>query len=490
MGQTVCYNITDMTSRILEPESERLEFKTANRGKLPENIWTSVSAFSNADGGKILLGVQGDGAEVGLSNDDLDSLQRDFISLCNTGFNHKVIPTISIEGGHIAIIIDPLPAIMRPLYSKRRGVKDGTYIRVGSANIKATDEDIMRFAVAAQGGAETFTYEVDYHEFLDDRKIKEYIDLLNSRNNNVYQRFSEEEILQKQKVVIDGKVTLFGLLAFGNKLALKEVVAPTMNIAVTQYPDVDKVVGDASLTYTDSREFDGCVIDQFESAFSLIKSKLPVRGMIGSDGKRQDYLVIPEIAIREALANAIVHRDYATNSSRIQVDIYANRIEIINPGRSLMPIDELESTQSVTRNPLVMNFFKENGYTEQKARGIRTIKQTIREAGLQAPMFENISGQSFKATLFTSAFISADDKEWLKRFGEYNLKDRQLNCLVYLRHHNEDGINNRTYRELNGMSSVGDDKMANRELVGMVGMKILKADGTRRYRKYYLYSAE
>lgn len=94
-------------------------------------------------------------------------------------------------------------------------------------------------------------------------------------------------------------------------MALKEVVAPTMNIAVTQYPDIDKVVGDASLTYTDSREFDGCVIDQFESAFSFIKSKLPVRGMIGPDGKRQDYLVIPEIAIREALANAIVHRDYS-----------------------------------------------------------------------------------------------------------------------------------------------------------------------------------
>ena len=479
-----------MANRIIDPESERLEFKSANHGQLPENAWMSISAFSNTDGGKILFGVKDDGEETGLSSKELDSLQKNFVSLCNTGFNHKIVPIISIEENHVAVIIDPLPAIMRPLYSKRRGVKDGTYIRVGSANIKATDEDIMRFAVAAQGGAETFTYEVDYHEVLDDRKIKEYIDLLNSRNNNVYQRFSEEEILQKQKVVVDGKVTLFGLLAFGNKLALKEVVAPTMNIAVTQYPDIDKVVGDASLTYTDSREFDGCVIDQFESAFSFIKSKLPVRGMIGPDGKRQDYLVIPEIAIREALANAIVHRDYATNSSRIQVDIYANRIEIINPGRSLMPIDELESTQSVTRNPLVMNFFKENGYTEQKARGIRTIKQTIREAGLQAPMFENISGQSFKATLFTSAFISADDKEWLKRFWEYNLKDRQLNCLVYLRHHNEDGINNSTYRELNGMNSVGDDKMANRELVGMVSMKILKADGIGRYRKYYLYSAE
>lgn len=478
-----------MTTAISEPESERLEFKSATHGKLPENAWMTVSAFSNTDGGRILLGVNDNGNEVGLSVKELDTLQKDFVSLCSTGFNHKIIPVVSVEDNHISAIIDPLPAIMRPLYSKKRGVEHGTYIRVGSANVKATSEDIMRFSAAAQGGAETFTYDVDYHEVLDERKIRDYIDLLNSRNNNVYQRFSEEEILKKQKAIIDGKVSLFGLLAFGNGMSLKEVVAPTMNIAVTQYPEADKVVGDASLTYTDSREFDGCVIDQFEHAFSFIKSKLPVRGMIGPDGKRQDYLVIPEIAIREALANAIVHRDYATSSSRIQVDIYANRIEIINPGRSLMPIDELETTQSITRNPLTMNFFKENGYTEQKARGIRTIKQTIREAGLQAPVFENISGQSFKATLFTSAFISAEDKEWLKQFGNYGLKDRQLNCLVYLKHHNDDGINNSTYRELNGMNSVGDDKMANRELVGMVKLGILKSGGIGRYRKYYLKTA-
>ncbi len=475
-----------MVNIISEPESERLEFKSAAYGKLPENVWTSVGAFSNTDGGKILLGVNDSGEEVGLSAKELDTLQKDFVSLCNTGFNHKIIPVVSVEDNHISAIIDPLPAIMRPLYSKKRGVEHGTYIRVGSVNVKATSEDIMRFTVAAQGGAETFTYGIDYREVLDKHKIMDYINLLNSRNNNVYQHFSEEEILKKQKVIIGDKVSLFGLLAFGSGMSLKEVVAPTMNIAVTQYPEADKVVGDASLTYTDSREFDGCVIDQFEHAFSFIKSKLPVRGMIGSDGRRQDYLVIPEIAIREALANAIVHRDYATSSSRIQVDIYANRIEIINPGRSLMPIDELETTQSITRNPLTMNFFKENGYTEQKARGIRTIKQTIREAGLQAPIFENISGQSFKATLFTSAFISAEDKEWLKRFGNYKLKDRQLNCLVYLKHHNNDGINNGAYRELNGMNSVGDDKMANRELVGMVKLGVLKSGGIGRYRKYYL----
>lgn len=94
----------------------------------------SISAFSNTDGGKILFGVKDDGEETGLSSKELDSLQKNFVSLCNTGFNHKIVPIISIEENHVAVIIDPLPAIMRPLYSKRRGVRDGTYIRVGSTN--------------------------------------------------------------------------------------------------------------------------------------------------------------------------------------------------------------------------------------------------------------------------------------------------------------------------------------------------------------------
>lgn len=473
-------------SKILQPESEKLEFKSSEKGKLSKDIWKTVSAFSNTDGGKIMLGVDDDGFEIGLSLKAMDSLQKDVVSLCDGKFNHRVIPTVFVEGGHVSVIINPLPATMRPLYAKAQGIAHGAFVRVGSSDIEATSEDLRRFAAAAQGGAELFNYEIDYREVLDDEKIDSYINLLNSRNNNVYQSFTREEVLRKQKVLIGKNVSLFGLLAFGKMLSLREVVAPTVNIEVTQYADSEKVTSDASLAYSDSREFNGCAIDQFEEAFKFIKSKLPVRGMIGRDGKRQDYLVIPEIAIREALANAIVHRDYATTSARIQVDIFANRLEITNPGRSLMPIDELEDTQSITRNPLIMNFFKENGYTEQKARGIRTIKRTIRDAGLQAPLFENVSGQSFRATLFTSAFVSEEDREWLKTFKEYSLKDRQMCCLIYLRHHKEDGINNSAYRELNGMKVVGDDKMANRELGKLVELGLVKPMGSGRYRRYYL----
>ena len=111
-----------MINKISEPESERLEFKSATHGKLPENIWKSISAFSNTDGGGILLGVNDDGEEIGLSIKELDTLQKDFVNLCNTGFNHRIIPVISVKDNHVLAIINPLPAIMRPLYSKKRGI--------------------------------------------------------------------------------------------------------------------------------------------------------------------------------------------------------------------------------------------------------------------------------------------------------------------------------------------------------------------------------
>lgn len=475
---------------INEPESEKLEFKSARKGKLPTNIWTTISAFANTDGGRIILGVDDNGEEIGLNWKELDKLEKDVVSLCDGKFNHRIMPIVKIEGNHVVVLIEPIPATMRPLYAKRQGIANGTYVRVGSADVKATGDDIRHFAVAAQGGAELFSYNVDYKEVLDPERIQSYIDLLNSKNSNIYQDFSVEEILTKQRALVDGKVTLFGLLAFGRLMSLQEIVSPAINIVVTQYAGTDKVEDLNSVAYIDSRAFNGPIIQQFDDAFNYIKSKLPIIGVIGENGIRQDYLVIPEIAIREALANAVVHRDYATTGARIQVDIYADRIEIINPGRSLMAIEDLESTQSITRNPLVMNFFQENGYTEQKARGIRTIKRSLREAGLKEPIFENLSSYSFKATLFTSSFFSKEDIDWLNQFRSYKLKDRQLNALVYMRNYRDAGISNSEYRSINSMATVGDDKMANRELNQLVSLGLAEKRGMARHTRYYLKNSE
>lgn len=472
-----------------DPEKNSVEFKTCSEGRLPKDMWQSISAFSNTDGGTIYLGVLPDGKTTSLSNQYLDKLQQDFSSLCAQDFNIGLNPIIEVANGYVMASIEPMPAELRPIYKKSLGMNVGTYVRIGSTNIQANEEHIRRFAIASRGGAETLIYsELAYSDCFDLDIVSEYIALLNSKKNNIYQKFSAEEVLRKQRAITkEGHPTLFGLLAFGKDLSLQEYVSPTINIGVTQYPGSDKVDPmNPEQTYTDNREFNGPVIRQFLDTLSFIKGKLPIKGTIDANGIRKDYFVIPDVALREALANAIAHRDYSALSSRIQIDIYSNRVEIVNPGTSLVPINELELASSTTRNPLLMNYLKECGITDQKARGIRTIRLTTRTAGLIEPTFENIA-QSFKITLFSSAFISPLDKEWLKQFNNIGLNERQINAIVHAKN-NSSGINNSEYRDINNMQQVRDDKKANKELRDLVSREILEIDGENKARRYQLSS--
>lgn len=473
-----------------EAETSALEFKTSAGGKLPKDIWHTISAYANTNGGKIVFGITPEGTPINLSRTEIDQLQQEVSSLCSQAFSSTITPDIQYNEGILVIFIPPSPAQLRPVYKKSKGAGSGTYVREGSSNRQANDEMIRRFSIAARGGAETIEFDnVNYKDLFDDLFIIEYITLLNAKKSNMYQSFKNEEVLFKLRATNKlNNPTLFGLLAFGKDSAPQEVIAPTVKIVVTQYPGLSKVnEDDVFETYIDNREFYGNAKTQFDKAFTFLKSKLPVRGTIDSGGVRRDYFVIPDVAIREALANALAHRDYSTYSSPIQVDIFSDRIEIINPGRSLVPIEQLDKAPSATRNPLLMNYLKDYGITDQKARGIRTIKLSLKKAGLQAPDFANID-QSFKATLFASAFISQDDKNWLRQFGAFKLNERQQNALAHVKNNN-DGISNSEYRDINSMNNVRDDKKANQELRQLVEKKILVTSGENRARRYVLNSS-
>lgn len=470
-----------------EAESSGIEFKTCSGGRLPADAWKTISAFANGEGGNLVCGVDPTGKSLGLSRNDIDKLQNDLLSLCDGAFSTPITPEIQYNNGILVVFIPPTPAQLRPVYAKRQGQARGTYVREGSSNRVANAEMLQRFSIAARGGAETLEYpNLYYKDCFSDVAVNEYIELLNKRKNNMYQRFSGEEVLLKLRAITRNfGPTLFGLLAFGSDASPQEIIAPTVNITVTQYPGLTKVnETDLAETYIDNREFFGNAKTLFDDAFVFLKSKLPIKGSIDSSGKRRDYFVIPEVAIRESLANAIAHRDYATYSSPIQIDIFADRIEIINPGTSLVPIEQLDEAPSTARNPLLMSYLKDYGITDQKARGIRTIKVSLREAGLQAPSFENI-GQSFKVTLFASAFISHDDKRWLQQFALLKLNERQLNALAHVRNNGE-GISNGEYRDINSMHNVRDDKKANKELRQLVEKDILYILGENKARRYVL----
>lgn len=474
-------------SKLPTSESDTVELKEVTGSSLPRGLWKPISAFSNADGGSIYLGISSEGKLGGIDVLFHDKFQKEISSLCSSAFNHKVYPEIKVLPKNIIqVYIPPVPATMRPIYSTKRGVPKGARVRIGTSNVQVDDEWLRRFGRAAQGGAELSQFPVLYKDYFSKKAISAYLEAVKKKRGNVYEGLIEEIILQKLRTITsDKQTTLFGLLAFSNDYGLQELTAPTMNIAITQYAGQTKVnPNDIAEVSLDDREFNGNVVFQFENAMKLIMSKLPVRSRINPGGKRQSYLAIPELAIRETLSNALAHRDYGTYQSRIQVDIYSDRIEFANPGRSLVPLDKLEQAHPQTRNPLLMSYLRDLEITEHRGRGIKTIINSLRDTGLAEPTFEH-RHDWFVAILYSSAFIKDQDHDWLRRFQEHGLNERQLKALVHVRH-NQIGISNSNYREINNMSGVGDDRRAKNELVRMVSLGILKKVGAKRNRRYIL----
>lgn len=469
-----------------ENEKENVEFKTTANGELPSNIWETITAFSNADGGTIYFGVDNNGAVTGVPKQYRDSLMKNVVTYCKGTFNHKIYIDIACEDSIIKVFVPPAPAILRPVYSTSRGIPKGGKVRVGSSNVDLDDEWLRRFAIAAQGGAELVPFNVDYKQYFSMEYVDTYLEIVKKMRGDVYNSLSREEIMIKLRAITTPPgVTLYGLLAFSTAYGLQELTAPTVNIAITQYSGINKVnPNDVEEVSVDDREFNGNVVNQFNEAIKFILLKLPIRSRIEEGGKRASYLSIPEIAIRETLANAIVHRDYSTYKGRIQIDIYSDRIEFTNPGRSIIPIEQLEKAHPEARNPLLMNYLKDLKITEHRGRGIRTIRTSLKAAGLAEPNFEN-RHDWFVVTIYSSAFINDDSQVWLMKFREFGLTERQLKALVYIKN-NLAGINNSEYRDINNMNEVRDDRKANLELNRLVFLGIAVKVNDNKLRRYVL----
>lgn len=470
-------------------ESESIEYKQVTTGVLPADLWETICAFSNGDGGDIYLGVDNNGSKLGIESKYLDRIQNDINSLFAGCFNHKIYPDIAIESNNVVRIhVNPVPAQLRPIYSKKRGVNKGGRVRVGSSNIEIDDEWLRRFSIAAKGGAELTVpnQTINFIDCFDTELVQVYIKKVQDKRGEVFNDLTKKEIFRKMRAINEnGNPTLFGLLAFGKNTTPQDLLAPTVNIAITQYSGTDKINAlDPSEVSLDDKEFNGNIVSQFELALKHLLTKLPVRSRIDNTGKRQDYLTIPRLALREILANALVHRDYSTFSSRIQVDIYIDRIEFSNPGRSLVPLDLIETAHPETRNPLLMSYLRDLDITEHRGRGIRTIKTLLERSGLKQPIFAH-KHDWFVATVFTSAFINQDTQKWLESLKSFNFNEKQLKAIAYLKS-NPLGISNSDYRIINNMNSVRDDIRAKKELAKIVKSGVFLTIGEKRYRKYLL----
>lgn len=370
-----------------ESESSTVEWKEA----LPQkhSIYKTVIGFCNQNGGKLILGVKDDGSVVGLPQNQveefLETLERDIYQACSP----PIIPRVfakRIEDKSI-VIVEVSSGMNKPYYLTAEGLEQGTYVRVGSHTVKANATMIEELRWQAKGlHFETMMHYQTSRKDLDDKKIHAF---LNSRRNQSKGKKSSKEsdaILQAYHFLgqehAKCPATNAGLLLFGKRPQhyFSEAMIICTHFRGTSGRDVVATI-----------DCEGTLFEQFESAFTFLLSRLS-RSFIIKGAKREEALEIPQEAIREALLNALVHRNYH-QVSPMRVSIYDDRVEILSPGTFPGPLDATGMKEGLTflRNPLICRVFREAGYIEKMGTGLLIIFNSYENRGLIEPQIFEVS---------------------------------------------------------------------------------------------------
>jgi ATP-dependent DNA helicase RecG len=310
-------------------------------------------------------------------------------------------------------------------------------------------------------------------EDLDPERIEAYREELDRRRpGSPLVRLPTSELLARLGA-LGGKErdrpTLTGILFFG--LAPQQFY-PSFTITFLQFAGTSpgKANVDAPL-YLDNREFQGTLPEMIDAARAAIYEKLSKRAVVDRF-VRQDVLEYPEFAYREAIVNAVGHRDYALEGSHIQVRLFADRLEVQSPGGlgGHLTVDNIIYEQ-FTRNPNIVRLLEDYGYVERRGLGVDQMIRAMTEAGRQPPLFDD-RGSSFWVTL--KGGIPAPSVPDLSRLG---LNERQIQALHHLHQHGR--LTNREYQGEFGVS----ERTALYDLQGLVeaGLALPVSSGRGRY---------
>ena len=264
-------------------------------------------------------------------------------------------------------------------------------------------------------------------------------------------------------------LTVAGLLLFGRPLALRK----HLPLCRTDYLRVEgrEWVKDPSARYETVEKREALLL-LIPAVVAQVLDDLPRAFKLAEDGvHRRDVPQVPRDVIREAVVNAVMHRDYRHHRA-VQVVRYSNRIEIDNPGYSLVPDDRLgEPGASKSRNPVVASVLHDVGLAETKGTGVRAMREAMREANLTVPLFESDrDGNRFTVRLLVHHLLTEDDWAWLSRFKADRLADDEARILVVAREFG--AVDNALVRSLTGLDTLtASRKLGRLRDAGLLGQK-------------------
>jgi ATP-dependent DNA helicase RecG len=433
-------------------ETQHKEFKENWR---EENL-KSITAFANTRGGVLFIGVDDSGVVKGLKG--IKNVLETIPNIINNKLS--IIPSViekeEQDKGYIEIVVgeSSVPISYNGRY----------YIRSGSTNQELQGTTLSEFLLKKSGRTwdEIEIKEANFDDDIDTVTIKRFKSFARERIPDIEYENDERVILQKMNLdsvnLKRASVILFGKNPqqfFGSA-----IVKIAYFISAS---DIDM-----------QNEVRGNLFEQAETTIDILRNKY-LKSKIEYEGiERKDILDYPLPAIREALLNALVHRNYSTTSA-IQIRVFDDKLEFINEG-SLPPEISLASLKgshiSKPRNILIAEVFQKAGFIETWGRGTNKIIQSCKDAGLPEPDFKAENG------VFTLTFYKDKwNQENLKQTG---LHPRQIKAVLYVQR--EGRITSAIYQKMNSVKN----RQATIDLNDLVERDILENIGKGRGSYYKL----
>lgn len=365
-------------------EDSYTEFKA--EAAHPDDLAASIVAFANTEGGRLILGVSPDRTISGVTHPD--RLMQRVDQICT---NNVHPPLVCVQekvrtNGEVVLVVQISKGPERP-YRTNRGVY---YIRLASGRRQASREELQRL------------YQEALALFPDELPVvgTDLSDLDLGYFERSFQVFAEmpiedtglplEKLLSNLKLLKDGKLTIAGLLLFARN--------PQFRLPYALISAVHFRGNEITEEFLDRKELLGTLEQQITSAETWLKLRLPVAGKIVGF-RRQDEHEIPPQVLREAIVNAVVHRDYTIRST-IRIFVFDDRVEIVNPGRlpNTVTLDNIRLGFHAARNPILVTFLSRLGHMSRVGTGIPRMIRLMREAGRPEPEFR-VEDAQFRVVL-------------------------------------------------------------------------------------------
>jgi len=385
----------DIYVLIAEGEGPTVEFKR-EIPRQADDLTTELVALANTQGGALILGVDDDGQLVGLT-DDPQRVEERVMGLCRACDPPLAVTTEVVElEGHSLLIVHILEGSDKPYRARGR-----CYVRVGSTTQRASREEERRlFQESGQVLYERTPLEEADYEDLDEGKLRRYFEK-RAPGAAVNAGRTLRELVEQADLPFlvrwgDRLVpTVAALLLFGRR---PTYYLPQVIVSAARFLGLE-----VDVTAIDRGSFRGTVDELVEQGVAFVARNMRTASILSEPDfpRRTDIPEYPLKAVREAITNAVMHRDYSLAGQTVTLAMFDDRLEVFSPGGLVrgMTLEDLGTGKHLARNPTLAEAMRQLEWAERFGTGIRLIRREMKELGSAAPIF-TAKPDSFTVTLY------------------------------------------------------------------------------------------